>query len=657
MCNKDGSSPALIRCTFRQNSIYYDYDGAGMTNLYDSNPTLTHCKFINNTALSGSGAGMYNAKSSPKLLYCEFIGNDGLFAGGMLNYSYSSPTLSHCTFIDNSADRNIGGGMYNNHYSSPTLEYCIFKSNSSNGGGGMHNSFHSSPKLTHCEFIQNSAHEDGGGLYNRNDSNPILTNCIFRENSAVDCGGGIFNKNNSSPNLFNCVLTANFVTNHGGGMYNIGGIPTLKNCTFSNNTAFAGAGIDNQDSNTILNHCTFVSNSTEEYGAGINNFGSSPVLTNCIFIDNVANDFGGGGICNWSSKPKLINCLFRTNVSAERGGAVMNNRSDPHLFNCTFVDNAAGGAGNAVAFFSYNLDPPSAMLAANCIFRDDGDEIFDHGEGTWLPSTISVTYSNVQGGWPGVGNIDADPCFVEPGYWDANGVWVEGDYRLLPDSPCIDAGDNNSLPPDITDVDGDGDTNEPLPWDLDGNPRVVEGDGDGIAVVDMGAYEASASQVCFGVNHLRIAISSGKKAKDKAKGSDIDVKGTFTPTVPIDLSVDDVMYFIDDGEGNVLDFLIPAGSFKPEGKPEHQKYKYDSPKKAKPEIKAKFDFGKCMFELKTWNIPEASEISGTMLTVGLQSGVNIGEEVLETQVKEKHLEYKKKPKLDCCPDEHAPGPP
>jgi len=70
----------------------------------------------------------------------------------------------------------------------------------------------------------------------------------------------------------------------------------------------------------------------------------------------------------------------------------------------------------------------------------------------------------------GSGNTDADPCFVESGYWDTNDVWIEGDYHLLPDSLCIDAGDPNYIP-------------EPNETDLDGNPR-VSGD-----AIDMGAYE------------------------------------------------------------------------------------------------------------------------------------------------------------------------
>jgi hypothetical protein len=92
-------------------------------------------------------------------------------------------------------------------------------------------------------------------------------------------------------------------------------------------------------------------------------------------------------------------------------------------------------------------------------------------------ATLNVSYCDVEGGLSGIvgggivnwgpGNIDTDPCFVESGFW---GVWVEGDYHLLPGSPCIDTGDPNYV-------------SEPNETDLDGRPRVMNGR------VDMGAYE------------------------------------------------------------------------------------------------------------------------------------------------------------------------
>ena len=55
-----------------------------------------------------------------------------------------------------------------------------------------------------------------------------------------------------------------------------------------------------------------------------------------------------------------------------------------------------------------------------------------------------VTYSDVKDGWPDTGNIHNDPLFIQPGYWDANDLWIDGDYHLQPNSPCIDAGDPNT---------------------------------------------------------------------------------------------------------------------------------------------------------------------------------------------------------------------
>ena len=112
-------------------------------------------------------------------------------------------------------------------------------------------------------------------------------------------------------------------------------------------------------------------------------------------------------------------------------------------------------------------------------------------------SSGAVSYSDVQGGYPGEGNFDADPMFTRQGYWDVNGtpdnlwddIWIDGDYHLLPTSPCIDVGDNNSVPVDFSDLDSDANTAEPIPWDLNRRGRIVDGDCNGTDIVDMGAYE------------------------------------------------------------------------------------------------------------------------------------------------------------------------
>jgi len=85
-------------------------------------------------------------------------------------------------------------------------------------------------------------------------------------------------------------------------------------------------------------------------------------------------------------------------------------------------------------------------------------------------------------------NLDDDPLFVDPNGADGLVGTEDDDLRLMQDSPAIDMGDNNSLPDDALDLDGDGDRGERVPIDLSANVRVFDGGG-GMAVVDLGAYE------------------------------------------------------------------------------------------------------------------------------------------------------------------------
>jgi hypothetical protein len=102
-----------------------------------------------------------------------------------------------------------------------------------------------------------------------------------------------------------------------------------------------------------------------------------------------------------------------------------------------------------------------------------------------------------------VGNINSRPLFVD---------FANGDYHLQLASLCIDAGDNEALPSDTTDLDGDGNTAELIPWDLDTNPRISDGDKDGNSVVDMGAYEfISPIEVPMKFTPQALNLSSGGK--------------------------------------------------------------------------------------------------------------------------------------------------
>jgi parallel beta-helix repeat protein len=265
---------------------------------------------------------------------------------------------------------------------------------------------------------------------------------------------------------------------YGGGMYNDSGSPTLNNCTFTGNSAnYYGGGMYNDSGSPMLTNCTFTGNSANYYGGGMYNKSySSPMLTNCTFTGNSANYYGGGMYNYGDSSPMLTNCTFTGNSANYYGGGMYNyGGSNPAVTNCTFSGNSADYGGGM-----YNYVDSSPMLTNCILWGDTPQEVY---------GGAVITYSDVQGGWAGDDNINTDPCFVDADGPDDTVGTEDDNLRLWAGSPCIDAGDNNSVPDDIFDVDNDGNTIEPLPWDLDGRPRIADGDCNDTEIVDMGAYE------------------------------------------------------------------------------------------------------------------------------------------------------------------------
>jgi predicted outer membrane repeat protein len=429
-------SPTIRNCTFTGNAAYRI--GGGLLNRGGSNPTLVNCAFTGNYA--GSGGGIYNNSnmpalgmisegSHPALFSCIFDNNYALKNGGGMYNSASNPTLTDCTFRRNQVTNPYsgstrgphtggGGGMYNSN-SSPILTNCLFSENSAGDGGGICSVADSNVTMTNSTFNGNSASVRGGGLSNREDNNLTLTNCRFINNTVTGIGGGVWN-GSTNATLVDCVFSGNsahdgqipyvseIIPGSGGGM-SAGGTPTLIRCTFRSNYATNGAGIIGGSGE--LAECAFTGNSAVEDGGAIHT-GGDPIITNCTFSGNSANR-GGGIFFTWGAKMTMANCTFAGN-SASTGNALA---SDPHLPSL-----------------------PGYFQLTNCILWDGEDTIFDPDP---YALRSAITYSNIQGGWPGEGNMDADPCFVDPGYWadandpnivaepnDPNAVWIEGDYHL-----------------------------------------------------------------------------------------------------------------------------------------------------------------------------------------------------------------------------------
>ncbi len=282
------------------------------------------------------------------------------------------------------------------------------------------------------------------------DSTAVLTGFTIM-NGFSNVGGGIL-CNNSSPSLENLIVTYNSSSMFGGGIYCFNSFLSLKNVTIKINNADWAGGIFCDNSSPSLENVTVISNNANLFGGGIccwNN--SSPNLENVMIIGNSADMFGGGIHCEYNSSPSLLNVIITYNSASENGGGIYCLwNSSPTLINCI-------------------------------LWNDTPQEVYFDQYG--IPNTITISYSDVQDGEAGIvtnnngtvnwleGNIDADPLFVGTG---------EHPYLLLVDSPCIDAGT-----PDTTGL------NLP-PWDIIGNLRIWDGDGNGSAIIDMGAYEYGA---------------------------------------------------------------------------------------------------------------------------------------------------------------------
>jgi hypothetical protein len=150
---------------------------------------------------------------------------------------------------------------------------------------------------------------------------------------------------------------------------------------------------------------------------------------------------------------------------------MFNNRSNTSLTNVTFVNNSAGVNGGGMS----NFDNSSTTLTNAIFWGNTPDQIFNNDS-----SSTAITYSDIQGGSTGTGNINADPLLMDLA--DNGGFTMT--HALSEGSPAIDAGNTDDCPI----------------IDQRGYHRPIDGDGNGIAICDMGAYEYGSFYINFNLN-------------------------------------------------------------------------------------------------------------------------------------------------------------
>jgi len=365
------------------------------------------------------------------IIDCQYLGR------GFLGYNNETIVINGLTIKNADAGNDNGGAIY--MYDSPlTIKNCIFTNNNASTGGAVFissdectplNSCSSPPRFsfTSCTFTGNT---NSAVSVHSNSTLIVLTGCTFTNNEGGAVSYSSIFISAPSFSFTNC----NFTNNTGTLSISSG---TFTNCTFTGNTG----GAVSASSSTFTN-CTFTGNTGGAVSA------SSSTFTNCTFSNNsnIHNSFfpfdsnHGGSVVDISSS-SFINCIFTGNHSSKGGAVHISSSSTSTSFaNCTFTGNEATDSGGAI-WCDIPLTPKNPISIKNCILwgntAPEGDQIYEEEK------PLIITYSNIQGGHAGNGNINLDPLFVDA---------LDGDIHLRSGSPCIDTGTADGAP--TKDLDG-----------------------------------------------------------------------------------------------------------------------------------------------------------------------------------------------------------
>ena len=216
------------------------------------------------------------------------------------------------------------------------------------------------------------------------------------------------------------------------------------------------------------------------HGGGIDVNGSTATITKCNIKGNRAG-YDGGGIYNTSGTVTVTNSVITGNTADQQaansdGGGIYSAVDTTNIYNSTIAGNYATGTGGGLKVVSGTTTVRNSIIHSNT----------SGGVGPNISGLPTVTYTDVQGGFAGSGNIDATPQFINLQQASSGSPTTAGNYHIcyafgVPDaactalSPCIDTASVTNAPAD----------------DIDGNsrPTDIAGIGDGVDDYDMGADE------------------------------------------------------------------------------------------------------------------------------------------------------------------------
>lgn len=351
----------------------------------------------------------------------------------------------------------------------------------------------------------------GGGVFGSG-ANPTIRNCRIMGNTGVtEGGGGFFTGVSGDLRLENVLVEACSAADAGGLSICGPGSATLVDCrVVSNATAGLAGGVLVGTPVVTISACEFVGNfgGGSEQGGGLavgNALSSCPVSTPVVHVSDTmfeSNTNLGGGAFGLSAIMTFERCTFRNNSGVI--GAVGIEGGEASFGRCVFE----GNSGNIAGVFATTINP-AVVSMDRCTLVDNsslqrilfiqGGSTFectssiawenDQGDLIAGGGVATVEYSNVQGGWPGIGNISQDPLFRDT---------QSGNFHLSAGSPSIDAGQRTQFDPDGTVADQGAFFFVPVPGFSrgDANRDSIRDVADAIWILSY-LFESGAAPPCF----------------------------------------------------------------------------------------------------------------------------------------------------------------
>ena len=302
-----------------------------------------------------------------------------------------------------------GGGILISG-SSPSLVNCIVKNNLAQMGAGLHASGSLVLSVLDLTFRNNSGLE-GAGAYFYNIDTVFVNQCSFLLNNAQTAGGAL--------TLDSCNLAE------------------VNSCLFENNSALIGGALDSKQTTVQITDASFLENDATLIGGAIAFYQSSATLIESTLSENVSGHGAAIGIDG--GNVDLFRCVISDNFATSHGGGIAAtlNQTAVNLNHVTVANNIAlqGSSGIYFPQPAPGIDA-STLIASHSIFwNPNGQELV-------LPSLATTDFCDVEGGYAGVANLDADPLFNDA---------ATGNYSLRETSPCVDSGSSSANPdPDGT---------------------------------------------------------------------------------------------------------------------------------------------------------------------------------------------------------------